>query len=89
MTQYQKIITTMTRDPQRWWLPKDFMQSHLGDLFVGYEASARLSELASMYPDFIDTEKQGRFKARRINVEAFKKRVEEGTVDADLIPQTP
>jgi len=36
------------------------MQMNRPDLFVGYEASARLSELAKEYPHNIQTKKNGR-----------------------------
>ena len=54
MTQHQKIIFKMLHGPRdKWWLPQDFMR---GDqYFVGYEAPARLSELAADYPDMIET----------------------------------
>ena len=45
LTQHEKIIKIMEQDPNRWYKASDFMQPHLGDLFVGYEATARLSEL--------------------------------------------
>lgn len=71
-TQYQKIITLMARYPQKeWWLPSDFMQDTLDYLFVGYEASARLSELARQYPDMIATQQQGKYKARRLCFESI------------------
>lgn len=45
LTQHEKIIKIMEKDPNRWYRAYDFMQPNLGDLFVGYEATARLSEL--------------------------------------------
>lgn len=54
-----------------WFLPQDFMQSQLGDKFVGYEASARLSELASKYPEMIESRRNGKYIARRLKVENF------------------
>lgn len=69
MTQHQKIIFKMLHGQRdKWWLPQDFMR---GDqYFVGYEASARLSELAADYPDMIETKQDGKYKARRIKTEA-------------------
>lgn len=68
MTQDQKIIALMIRQrfERDWFYPYDFMQSHLGDLFVGYEASARLSELASRF-SWIESERDGKYLKRRIN----------------------
>lgn len=68
LTQHEKILKTMRTDPDRWWLPVDFMQSHLGELFVGYEASARLSELAKMGE--VDSKRAGKYMARRIKQQA-------------------
>lgn len=78
MTQHQKIIFQMLKGPRdKWWLPQDFMRG--GDYFVGYEASARLSELASDYPEMIETKQDGKQFARRIK-----------TADVDLwLPRLP
>lgn len=68
MTQHQKIVFRMLHGRKdRWWLPQDFMQS--GEYFVGYEASARLSELAAEYPEMIETRQEGKQFARRIKTE--------------------
>ena len=59
MTQHQKIIFQMLHGPRdKWWLPQDFMRG--GPYFVGYEASARLSELAADYPEMIETKQEDR-----------------------------
>jgi len=75
MDQHQKIITLMMKllYQKDWFLPQDFMQSSLGDLFVGYEASARCSELGKWYPELIESQKQGKYVARRIRVENMEK----------------
>jgi len=65
LTQQQKIVAEMCSNPDKqWWLPKDFMQG--GQFFVGYEASARLSELQSENPDMFESQRNGRFIERRI-----------------------
>lgn len=66
MTQRQKILTVMSRNVGKWFLPHDFMKSSLGELFVGYEASARLSELARDYPDMVESERDGKYIKRRL-----------------------
>ena len=75
-TQQAKILFTMINNPKTtWWYPQDFMKPDLGDLFVGYEASARLSELAKDYPEMIDSKRDGKYKVRRLrfeNSENFK-----------------
>lgn len=74
LTQHQKIIHVMSRGfTGMWYTPSIFMKPELGRYFVGYEAGARLSELAKKYPLMIETKQDGKYKARRIN---FKNRYE-------------
>lgn len=42
------------------------------ELFVGYEASARLSELAHDYPAMIESRNDGKQKVRRIKTSAVE-----------------
>ena len=63
-TQHYKILALMATDPDRWWLPTDFMKPELGEYFVGYEASARLSELAKQ--NKVESKKIGKYMARRL-----------------------
>lgn len=73
MKQQEKIFALMcyNRAKKQWWYPPDFMRDNLGDFFVGYEASARLSELASKYPDMVETKKgQGKYAYCRIRWES-------------------
>lgn len=73
LTQHQKIVATMCKYPEKkWWLASDFMKPDMGDLFVGYEATARLAELVGDYPDMFETERQGRFRAVRMQFETGK-----------------
>lgn len=52
---------------KEWWYPQDFMQEHPSHpLFVGYEASARLSELAKLYPEMIESKKDGKYTVRKL-----------------------
>jgi len=52
---------------KEWWYPHDFMQEHPSHpLFVGYEASARLSELAKYYPEMIESKKEGKYTVRKL-----------------------
>lgn len=46
------------------WTAKDFQY---GENFVGYEATARMSELIDMYGDLIEVAKDGRFRVLAIN----------------------
>lgn len=71
MGQHEKIITLMCKlmYQKTWFLPQDFMQPSLGDLFVGYEAGARISELGSSYPELIESKPDGKYKTRRLRTE--------------------
>lgn len=67
MSQYQKILYRMAKRPNKeWWLPQDFITDDNGFVYVGYEASARLSELAKRYPEMIASQPQGKYLARKI-----------------------
>lgn len=46
------------------WTAKEFQY---GEYFVGYEATARMSELANRYPNLIIVGKNGRFRTLSIN----------------------
>lgn len=73
LTQHQKIVALMCKHhTKQWWLASDFMKPELGDLFVGYEATARLAELIGDNPDMFETERQGRFRAVRVRFETGK-----------------
>lgn len=72
-TQQEKIVSLMIRrrGQQEWFLPQDFMKPELNHLFVGYEASARLSELAKEYPFIIESRREGKYMARRFRFENY------------------
>lgn len=66
MKQSDIILRAMLTDKtKRWWYPVDFMQLGASN-FVGYEASARLSEIAKKYPDMLASERDGKYMKRRI-----------------------
>ncbi len=76
LTQYEKIIHTMLSvDKEKvggWFYPPDFMPPTISishPHFVGYEASARFSELAKKYPEMIESRRDGKYFYRRIKVE--------------------
>lgn len=83
MTQEQKILALMLHTPDRWWKASDFMRHDIGEYFVGYEASARLSELAADYP-WIETKKDGRFKLRKLNQDLLRTWLENGFFDDEM-----
>lgn len=58
---------------KQWWYPPDFMPPTLElshPHFIGYEASARLSELAKDHPGLIESRRKGKYTERRIRMEA-------------------
>jgi hypothetical protein len=69
-TQHEKILSIMFSDTTgKWFFPYDFMQPGMGDMFVGYEASARLSELAKEYPYMIESLRDGKYIKRRVRLD--------------------
>ncbi len=68
LTQCEFILKTMydNRDNKRVWYAKDFQH---GEHFVGYEASARMSDLVRMFPDIFIVAKDGRFRTLEFNLE--------------------
>lgn len=77
ISQGDRILKAMLKNKKKvWWTAKDFQS---GKYFVGYEASARMSELVKIYPDQLKTGKQGRFRTLALNWEnideEFKKQV--------------
>lgn len=68
MKQVDIILKAMLSNKNKqWWSAKDFQS---GENFVGYEATARMSELADMYIDLIKVAKDGRFRILGINWES-------------------
>lgn len=65
MRQVDIILKAMLMKDKK-WIASDFQH---GDNFVGYEASARMSELVNMYPSLFIVSKVGRFRALEINKE--------------------
>lgn len=73
LTQQERIVAIMCiNKTKRWWKPHEIMNAGTGDLFIGYEASARLSELASDHPDMIESKREGKFYMRRMRFETGK-----------------
>lgn len=63
--QQERILRSMfSRPDKKFWSAKDFMQ---GQYFVGYEASARMSELSRLYPNALISTKDGRYRTLSIN----------------------
>lgn len=76
-TQCETIVKIMLENPSKeWWSAKDFQS---GKYFIGYEATARMSDLIRLYPTLFNIAKDGRFRIISINwddkknIETFKK----------------
>lgn len=68
LTQCDIILIAMLKNPtKRIWTAKDFQS---GEYFVGYEATARMSDLLRMYPNLFIAGKDGRFRTLSINWDA-------------------
>jgi len=67
-TQCDFILKTMyeNKDNKKVWYAKDFQHE---PYFVGYEASARMSDLVRMYPQIFIVGKDGRFRTLELNLE--------------------
>lgn len=66
-TQCDTIIQAMLDHPEKeWWYASDFQK---GPYFVGYEATARMSDIVREYPSLVDVDKDGRFRILRIRWE--------------------
>lgn len=64
-TQHSIILKAMLNNKwKRIWTAKDFQRP---PFFIGYEASARMSELMNMYPEILIVGKQDRFRTLSIN----------------------
>ena len=66
MTQCDMILRAMLEniENKKWWKASDFQY---GEYFVGYEATARMSDLLRMYPTLFYVEKDGRFRVMAID----------------------
>lgn len=79
MSQCDIILKAMLENKwKKEWKATDFQN---GKYFVGYEATARMSDLLRMYPDLVIVGKDGRFRTLSINwkckdIKEFKKRLD-------------
>lgn len=68
MKAYDVILGAMINNKdKKIWKATDFQKE---PYFVGYEASARMSELAKTIPEIFTTGKDGRFRTLSINWES-------------------
>ena len=65
MKQCDKVLKAMLDNPnKKVWYAKDFQH---GEYFIGYEASARMSDVTRMYPDIFIVGKDGRFRTLELD----------------------
>jgi len=65
LSQCEKILIAMLSNKDKEiWMASDFQS---GKYFIGYEASARMSELLKKYPEFIIVGRRGKFRTLAIN----------------------
>lgn len=73
MKQHEKIIARIYQNKNcLWWYAKDFMPPSIGfdhPHFVGYEASARMSDVVSEYPELFEVSKDGKYRTIRLRFE--------------------
>lgn len=80
LTQVERIVVHILSHPERiWWFAGDFMQPRLSNEhphYVGYEASARLTDALSMFnqpeAELFETKKDGKFRMVAINWREFE-----------------
>lgn len=71
LTQCERILKAMLENPDKErWYASDFQS---GKYFVGYEASARMSDLLRLYPFLFKVEQDGRFRTLTIDFKHNKK----------------
>lgn len=73
LSQVQRIVAKMVSNPSKvWWYAYDFMPPRMSfedPLFVGYEATARMSDLLRMYPYMFEAGKDGKYRTLRFKRE--------------------
>lgn len=67
LTQCDKMLTIMydNYDIKKVWYGKDFQHE---PFFIGYEATARMSDLHRMYPSIFYVRKDGRYRTLELNM---------------------
>lgn len=88
-TQIEKIIKQMARDPERWFYAPDFQRPGMPEQdFVGYEASARMSDIMHQYPGLVDVKKEGKYRYLRLKAPAEWRNVPNNIRDLIEFEQT-
>lgn len=68
LTQNQKILKLMCRQPNKWFFPYEFMKPNLGALFVGYKAPTRICEMHKNMPTLFEKKFDDKYMQRKLNV---------------------
>ena len=71
MTQKQKILALMCRQPNKWFYPYEFMKPNLGALYIGYKAPTRITELHKSYPTLFNKKTEDKYMQRQLNIAAI------------------
>ena len=91
-SQHDKILALMIarKGQQEWFYAPDFQKPGLPpELFVGYEATARMSELAKLYPMMIESKRDGKYRYIRFRFENIDEIFEtSGSEMVDFLDQT-
>lgn len=82
LTQCEKILKAMIDNPKvKSWKASDFQS---GKYFVGYEASARMSDLIRKYPFLFKVDRVGRFRTLEMDFKHNKKLIKQMKKEFDL-----
>lgn len=73
LTQKQKILALMCKQPEKWFYPYEFMKPNLGAFYVGYKAPTRIAELHHDYPFMFETKKDDKYMQRKLNASEISK----------------
>lgn len=68
LTQKQKIMALMCKQPKRWFYPYEFMKPGLGWLYVGYKAPTRIAEMQHKVPMLFEKKHEDKYMQRRLNM---------------------
>ena len=72
LTQQEKILALLAlkNEPGRFYKPQELMDDPR--LFVGYEATARISEVVADYPTLVEPKKVGKYRLIRFRFENLR-----------------
>lgn len=76
LTTYNRIVAAMLANKDKeWWYATDFMQPKCNfdsPFYVGYEASARMSQMMHNYPFMFEVAKDGKYRILRFKFEELE-----------------